>query len=482
MRRILLVALALAGCQKVDPEFCGNNPTDPRCTGDSGVGVDAGGFIIGGKVNMLSGAGLVLQNNGSDDKQILSSGNFTFATPLAANASYDVTVSVQPTNPSQTCVVNNGSGTATGDVNNVSVDCTTASYVVGGTVTGLASGTVALVNNGSDMVSAGNGAFMFGTKVASGSTYTVTLGAGAPAACHVFGASGTVGDADVTTVVVNCNPNAHTIGGTVTNLNGKVQLQDNGGDTITLSANGSYAFPTPIALNGGYSVTVLTQPTYPPASQTCVVSNPTGTVGVTDVTNVDVNCTTNAFHVSGSSTGVTGTIVLQNNGGDDITQTASGPFMFATPVASGRSFAVTVSQTPPTLGCTVMNGAGTIANGDVSNVAVTCRYKDPGVTCGGIYCTGGAGCCDPEGGKMCQANASSCSGQLFLPCDSNADCGFAQKCCVTQGGNGSHPTVASVACSSQCMGPVMCDPNTNSCGFTKSCKPYSLLPGYYTCQ
>jgi hypothetical protein len=481
MRRLLLVVLVVAGCQKVDPLFCGDNPADSRCAGDGGVIGDGGGVVIGGKVNMLSGAGLVLQNNGGDDKQILNSGAFTFATPLAVNSSYDVTVSVQPTNPSQTCVVSNGSGTATADVSSVSVDCTTASYSVGGTVVGLATGTVTLVDNGSDMVTSGNGTFKFTTKVASGSTYTVTLGTGAPTACHVAGGTGTVGNADVSTIVVNCNPNAYTIGGTVTNLNGSVQLQDNGGDTITISANGSYAFPTPIAVNSGYNVTVLTQPAYPPAKQTCTVSNHMGTVTVTDITNVDVNCTTDSFHVSGASSGVTGTIVLQNNGGDNITQTTSGAFMFATAIASGRPYAVTVSQSPPTLGCSVMNATGTIANSDITNVAVSCRYRDPGVACGGAYCMGGAGCCDPEGGKTCTSSSNSCS-QLYLPCDSNADCSSGKKCCVTQGGNGPHPNVASVACSSSCSGPIMCDPNAPSCSRGQSCRSYGLLPGYYTCQ
>lgn len=484
MRHLLFVVLALAGCQKVDPLFCDNNPGDSRCTGDGGVG-DGGGVVIGGQVNGLTGgaAGLVLQNNGTDDKQILNSGAFTFATPLAVDSTYAVTVSVQPTNPSEDCVVSNGSGTATGDVNNVSVDCAKASYFIGGTVVGLNSGTVTLVDNGTEMLSAGNGVFKFTTKVASASMYAVTLGSGAPPACHIFGGTGTVGNADVTTVVVNCNPNAFTVGGTVTNLNGSVQMQDNGGDTITISANGSYAFPNPIANNGGYNVTVLTQPTYPPAKQTCTVTNFMGTVNNTDVTNVDVNCVTSTFHVSGSSTGVSGSIVLQNNGADDITQTASGPFMFATAITSGSPYAVTVSQTPLMLGCSVMNRMGTITTADVTNVGVTCKYKDGGIACGSAFCAagGGAGCCDPEGSPGCQTSSSMCS-RLYLPCDSNADCGTGKTCCVTQGGNGPHPNVASVSCANSCSGPVLCDPVASQCPPGKRCKPYNLLPGYNTCQ
>ncbi|HSH28223.1 MAG TPA: hypothetical protein VK972_10735 [Wenzhouxiangella sp.] len=55
------------------------------------------------------GRGLVLQNNGGDDPAIAADGSFTFATPLADGSSCAVTVATQPTSPSQTCTVANGS-------------------------------------------------------------------------------------------------------------------------------------------------------------------------------------------------------------------------------------------------------------------------------------------------------------------------------------------------------------------------------------
>ena len=48
-------------------------------------------------------------------------------------------------------------------------------------------------------------------------------------------------------VVVNCAANSYTVGGTTTGLVGTVVLQDNGGDNLTLNANGSFAFPAPLA-------------------------------------------------------------------------------------------------------------------------------------------------------------------------------------------------------------------------------------------
>ena len=89
--------------------------------------------------------------------------------------------------------------------------------------------------------------------------------------CAVTGGMGTIGDADVTTVIVNCATNSYTVSGEVSGLNGKATLSD-GTNTITVSANGSFSFP-PLVFDTSYTVTVMTQPAYPPYAQTCVVAN-----------------------------------------------------------------------------------------------------------------------------------------------------------------------------------------------------------------
>jgi hypothetical protein len=65
---------------------------------------------IGGTVTGLIGSGLVLQNNGADDLPIDSDGEFTFDTSLQPDLTYNVTVLTNPTNPTQVCNVENGSG------------------------------------------------------------------------------------------------------------------------------------------------------------------------------------------------------------------------------------------------------------------------------------------------------------------------------------------------------------------------------------
>ena len=74
-----------------------------------------------------------------------------------------------------------------------------------------------------------------------------------------------------------------------------------------------------------YSVTVKTNP----SGQSCAVSNGSGTVGSANVTNVAVSCTSVAsYSVGGTVSGLSGTLVLQDNGGDDFSVTGNGSFTF----------------------------------------------------------------------------------------------------------------------------------------------------------
>ena len=247
----------------------------------------------------------------------------------------------------------------------------TASYSIGGTVSGL-SGTVVLQDNGGDDLSVtANGPFTFATSLASGAAYGVTVKTNPSGqTCTVSNGSGTVGSANVTSVAVSCaNVATFTVGGTVSGLSGTVVLQDNGGDDLSVTANGPFTFATSLASGAAYSVTVKTNP----SGQTCTVSNGSGTVGSANVTNVAVSCANVAtFTVGGTVSGLSGTVVLQDNGGDNLSVTANGPFTFATSLASGAAYSVTVGTNPSGQTCTVSNGSGTIGSANVTNVAVSC--------------------------------------------------------------------------------------------------------------
>ena len=90
-----------------------------------------------------------MQNNGMGSVTVAASGNFTFEGSASSGTAYAVTVSAQPTVPSQTCTVANGAGiVGSGNVSDIAVKCVTNTYSVGGTVGGLVGSGLTLRNNG----------------------------------------------------------------------------------------------------------------------------------------------------------------------------------------------------------------------------------------------------------------------------------------------------------------------------------------------
>ena len=168
-------------------------------------------YTIGGTITGLSGSGLVLLDNGGNNFTVSASAtSFTFTTEIANGRAYSVTVSSQPSNPSQTCSMSSGSGTvSSANVTSVVVTCV-PDYTIGGTIAGLSgSGLVLLDNGGNDLtVGAGATSFTF-SPLDSGSAYSITVlsqPSNPSQTCTVSSGSGTVTSANVTNVAVTCLP------------------------------------------------------------------------------------------------------------------------------------------------------------------------------------------------------------------------------------------------------------------------------------
>ena len=257
-------------------------------------------------------------------------------------------------------------------------------HTVGGTVGGLAgSGLVLSLNGGAQTLPiAANGAFTFPTALPSGSPYAVTVAtqpSNPTQVCTVTNGSGTVGGTDITNVSVACTTSTFTVGGTVGGLAGSgLVLSLNGGaQTLPIAANGAFTFPTALPSGSPYAVTVATQPSNP--TQVCTVTNGSGTVGGTDITNVSVACTTSTFTVGGTVGGLLGNeVTLSLNGGEQtLIVGENGTFAFATPLPSGAAYDVAAAKQPtdPIEHCTVENGSGTIGASDVDDILVTCSDR-----------------------------------------------------------------------------------------------------------
>lgn len=380
-----LAALLLAACSG------GVGSTDTTAS------ATASQFTVGGSVTGLSGSNLVLQNNGGDDLPVAANGTFTFPTALISGDSYSVSVLSEPSKPSQTCIVINGSGTmGSGNVTGIALLCTdktTTTDTIGGTAVGiLGTGLVLQDNNGDNLVVAANGPFTFATPLASGVSYAVSV-LSPPLSpyqdCAIANGAGTTGSNDITNVAVSCksNPNpAYTIGGTVSGVSGAgaVVLQDNGRDNVTVSADGPFQFAIPIPSGSTYDVTSLR--VNGQQSQTCTFTNAIGTVAASNVTNVSVACRANTL-VSVTVSGLSGSgLVVQDNGGDNLAITTNGTAAFATAVASGTPYTVSVLTQPsnPVQSCVVGNGVGTAVAGQTAVVTVVCTNYSVGGTVAGL--------------------------------------------------------------------------------------------------
>ncbi len=307
----------------------GTQPINGTCTVSNGLGagvtsnitnisvVCSTSITIGGQVTNSFFGQLTLLNNGGNPITILGNPDcdllpacpastplnipqsFTFSSPISSGSSYSVTVGTQPR--AQTCSVNNGSGSnVTSNVSNITVSCSTNSYSIGGTLSGLTLGqqVTLLLNGGNPLIQTSSGSFVFPNKIPAGGSYTVIVGTQPLGqTCTVLNGVGSNVQSNISNIAVSCITNQYTIGGTLTGLASgqSVTLLNNGANSLTVSSNGNFTFSNSVASGGSYSVTVGTQP----SGQNCTASNSSGSNIQSNVTNVSVNCaTTTSYSVS----------------------------------------------------------------------------------------------------------------------------------------------------------------------------------------
>ncbi|RYF02124.1 MAG: integrin [Comamonadaceae bacterium] len=275
-----------------------------------------------------------------------------------------------------------------------------ALYRVGGQLSGLGSGkTVVLGDASGPRVSLSDNG-VYSLQLAAGTAYDLkVLAQPAGQVCEVINGVGNA-SADVDNIDVRClddagagggtggvggaGVGAQVIGGVVSGLGASktVMLQLQAASLVQeahVVVDGRFAFAQPVT--GAYSVTVRTQPT----GQVCTVTNGQGQSETgTSVPDVAVRCAAQAFKLSGTLSGNSGTVVLRNAvTGESVTVVNNGNFFFAQPVHAGGAYAVSVAAAVAagagyTQSCSVANGSGT-ANADVQ-IAVTCATQAAPVT------------------------------------------------------------------------------------------------------
>ncbi|MBU6378578.1 MAG: choice-of-anchor D domain-containing protein, partial [Gammaproteobacteria bacterium] len=284
-------------------------------------------------------------------------------TTLAPSASCDVQVTFSPTTAgsksANVSIAHNASGSPT----TIALSGA-AGYNLSVAKTGTGGGTV----TSSSGLNCGLQCSQFFTEPSSvtlsatpttGSTFAGWSGAG----CSGTGTCVVTMDA-VRSVTATFTQNTYAISVDVSGLTGTVVLQNILTNDLSRSTNGTAPFTTLITHGNPYSVSVLTQP----VGQTCTVASGSGTA--TAPVTVAVSCTTNSYAISVNVSGLTGTVVLQNNLTNDLSRSANGTAPFTTLITHGNPYSVSVLTQPVGQTCTVASGSGT-ATAPVT-VAVSC--------------------------------------------------------------------------------------------------------------
>lgn len=172
---------------------------------------------LGGVVTGLTKNGLEIQNNGGPPLAIPAfASTFAFPALIGSDSDFNITIKTQPA--SSTCEVINGNGKSGAfGVFSVEIRCVTFSFDLGGSISGLDSAGLVLIN-GRDRQSIPAGATSFtmtkfqadgktyeSGRVPDGQPYGITvLQQPAGRICSVANGTGTMGGSAITNVAVTC--------------------------------------------------------------------------------------------------------------------------------------------------------------------------------------------------------------------------------------------------------------------------------------
>lgn len=171
------------------------------------------------------------------------------------------------------------------------------------------------------------------------------------------------------TFTVTYDSNGNTAGNVPVDSNGYEQ-----GQTVTVLGNSGNLAKTGYAFAGWNTQADGNGTTYT-ESQTFLM----GTVSVTLYAKWELAL----YTVGGTVSGLSGELVMQNNGADDLTLTTNGTFTFSSSLVSGATYSVSVATQPNGQICDVTGGTGTVNDNPVASIEVWCHASAGGIPVGG---------------------------------------------------------------------------------------------------
>ncbi len=168
-------------------------------------------------------------------------------------------------------------------------------YTVGGTVTGLSSGTTLVLMNssGEELLISGRGPFSFARGLFDAENFDVRI-AEQPSSpnqiCTVNFSSGLILSKNITEIEVTCELETYSVGGTVSGLREgqTITLLNSGGDNLRIDANGPFLFDAPLEDGSQYDITQVKASEK--SGLTCDFEKASGTLSGADVTDVAILC------------------------------------------------------------------------------------------------------------------------------------------------------------------------------------------------
>lgn len=95
--------------------------------------------------------------------------------------------------------------------------------------------------------------------------------------------------------------------------------------------------------------------------------------GSSDNQDSDPSLSESYYQVGGQVTGLNGTLILQNNLGDNLTLTQDGRFYFDTSLVDFSSYSVTINSQPANQRCSITNESGMINGALIHDIEITCE-------------------------------------------------------------------------------------------------------------
>jgi hypothetical protein len=154
--------------------------------------------------------------------------------------------------------------------------------------------------------------------------------------------------------------NSYTVGGAVSGLNGSLTIKNNSTDQLIVTSTGSFTFATPVNEGGQYNVTITSQP----STQTCTLSNASGTNITANVSSISISCLDNPPGTTSLSLS-TSTLALKTSGTPRI--------FIVTNTGQDPALSVNITTTPglPTGTSQSTTCAASLAPGSSCSITIT---------------------------------------------------------------------------------------------------------------